>query len=139
MVVDYKERKMKQSEIMVRYLREFVAAIFAYVIAIVASNSLLPYYPLFHSPWAIPISLAPVIPVIFVLHAIVGLLLNSDELQQRIQLLAIGFAAGVTGFLTFSYGFLEGIGFPKISFVWVLPMLVVFWGFGLAYFSRKYQ
>jgi hypothetical protein len=130
---------MKQIEIMVRYTKEFVVAMFAYVIVLVASNSLLPHYPLFHSPWAIPISLAPVIPVIFILQAIVGLLLHSDELQQRIQLLAIGFASGVTGLLTFSYGFLEGIGFPKISFVCVLPMLIGFWGIGLVYFSRRYR
>jgi hypothetical protein len=130
---------MKQSEIMVRYLREFVLAVIAYVIAIVAANSLLPYFPLYRSPWAIPISLLPIIPVIFILRGIVKLLLNSDELQQRIQLLAIGFAAGMTGLLTFSYGFLENIGMPRFSAIWVLPLMVVLWGIGLAYFSRRYQ
>lgn len=130
---------MKQVQIIVRYTREFVVAIFAYVVILVASNSLLPHYPPFHSPWAIPIALAPIIPVIFILHAIVGLLLNGDELQQRIQLLAIGFAAGVTGLLTFSYGFLEMIGMPHLSSIWVLPMMILLWGIGMAYFSRKYQ
>jgi hypothetical protein len=66
-------------------------------------------------------------------------LLNGDELQQRIQLLAIGFAAGVTGLLTFSYGFLEMIGMPHLSSIWVLPMMILLWGIGMAYFSRKYQ
>jgi hypothetical protein len=92
-----------------------------------------------NSSFRIAIALAPVVPVVFVLIAIMRLLVNSDELQQRIQLFAISFAAVTTALLTFSYGFLEGIGFPHLSPIWVFPLMTGLWGLSLSYFSRRYQ
>lgn len=129
---------MKQVKTMVRYTREFVISMFAYVVTLVASNSILMRLG-DSSPWRILLAIAPVVPVGFVLHSILGVLMDSDELQQRIQLLAISFAAGTTSLLTFAYGFLEGIGFPHLSPIWVLPLTVMFWGLGLAIFSRRYR
>lgn len=129
---------MKQIEVMVRYTREFTISMFAYAVILVASNSLLARLP-DPSSWRVPLALAPAVPVAFVLNAILRLLMSSDELQQRIQLSAIGFAAVATGMATFSYGFLEFIGFPNIPSIWILPMMIVFWGIGLALFARKYK
>jgi hypothetical protein len=66
-------------------------------------------------------------------------LIDSDELQQRVQLLATSFSAAVTGLVTFSYGFLENVGFPKFPTFLIFPMLIAIWGISLGYFSRKYQ
>lgn len=41
--------------------------------------------------------------------------------------------------LTFSYGFLENIGFPHLPLVWIFPAIIFFWGLGTAFFSQKYQ
>ncbi|MEW6030530.1 MAG: hypothetical protein ACOYZ8_02550 [Chloroflexota bacterium] len=129
---------MKQVETMVRYTREFVIAIFAYIVTLIASNSILMRME-DSSPWRVLLAIVPVVPVAFVLHSIMGVLTGSDELQQKIQLLAISFAAGTTSLLTFAYGFLEGIGFPHLSPIWILPITTLFWGLGLAFFSRRYR
>jgi hypothetical protein len=67
------------------------------------------------------------------------LLADSDELQQRLHLLAITVAAVLTGFITFTYGFLENLGFPPFPTIWILPMMITLWGLGLGYFSRRYR
>ena len=120
-----------------RYLREFGLSMTLYVIVILGSTALLDRMG--DSSWRIPIALAPVLPIVLMLGAFLRYLNGIDELQQRIQLMAIAFAAGSVGLLTFSYGFLENIGFPHLSLVWIFPAIVAFWGIGTAYFSRKYR
>ena len=123
-----------------RYLREFIYSMIAYVFTLSISLISLGFfadYPL--NPARIVVALAPVIPVIFMIFAFLRYLNGIDELQQRIQLLAIGFAAGTTSMLAFSYGFLENVGFPPISLMWVFPIMIGLWGIGLAFISRKYQ
>jgi hypothetical protein len=53
--------------------------------------------------------------------------------------MATSLSAALTGFITFSYGFLENVGFPKFPTFLVLPMLIAIWGISLGYFSRRYQ
>ena len=120
-----------------RYLREFSMSMTVYVILILASTFTIS--KITDSPWRILIALLPVIPAIFMVIAFIRYLNGIDELQQRIQLMAIGFAAGVTGLATFAYGFLENIGFPHLPLVWIFPMIIFLWGLGTTYFSRKYQ
>ena len=129
---------MNQNQAMRRYIIEFIIAMSAYVVVLVVSVSLLDRLPA-DARGRVAIALAPAIPVLFVLLAIMRLLISSDELQQRIQLLAISFAAGATALLTFSYGFLERIGFPHLSPIWIFPLMTTLWGLSLSYFSRRYQ
>ncbi len=119
-----------------RYAREFIIAMLAYAVVIIASQ--LALNNLGDSPWRFLLALLPVIPVLFLVSGFVRYLSEIDELQQRIQLQAIGFAAGTTGLLTFAYGFLELVGFPRFSLFFVFPMMVMLWGIGLSYFSRRY-
>jgi type III secretory pathway component EscS len=120
-----------------RYAREFIVAMVAYVIVIIVSR--LTLNNIGESSWRFLIALLPVIPVIFLIVGFMRYLSEIDELQQRIQLQAIGFAAGTTGLLTFAYGFLELVGFPRFSTFFLFPMMIMFWGIGLSYFSRRYQ
>src|SRR6185295_5898282 len=96
-----------------RYIREFSISMVAYLITIILSVTLIENMPE-DSAWRIPLALAPVVPIIFQLLAFIHYLTGVDELQQRIHLLAIGFAAGAVGLLSFSYGFLENVGFPPL-------------------------
>jgi hypothetical protein len=123
-----------------RYLRYFVYSMIAYVITLALSLIALGFfadYPML--PARVVLALTPMVPVIFMLYSFLKYLGNIDELQQRIQLQAIGFAAGTTSLLTFSYGFLEGVGFPPISLLWVFPIMILLWGLGLIIISRRFQ
>jgi chromate transport protein ChrA len=129
---------MNQKQVMSRYGKELAFASIAYAALLVASIITLQRYELSKTVQVI-ITLLPAIPTAFVIIAIMRMLISSDELQQRIQLYATAFSAALTGFITFSYGFLENVGFPKFSTFLIFPMLVAFWGISLGYFSRKYQ
>lgn len=123
-----------------RYFREFIYSMIAYIITLALSLIALGFfadYPL--NPARVITALAPVVPIGFMIFSFLKYLKGIDELQQRIQLQAIGFAAGTTSLLTFSYGFLEGVGFPPISLLWVFPITILLWGLGLAIISRRFQ
>lgn len=129
---------MNPKQVMRRYLREFIFTMSMYVVVLIGSVTLLKNYE-FPRLWQIVVSLAPALPIVFVIIAILRLMRDSDEMQQRVNLLATTFSAVLTGFLTFSYGFLENIGFPKMPTFAVFPMLFVLWGIGLGYFTRRYE
>jgi hypothetical protein len=120
-----------------RYAREFIIAMIAYGIVIIISR--LTLNSTGETPWRFVIALLPLIPVLFLITGFIRYLSGIDELQQRIQLQAIGFAAGTTGLLTFAYGFLELEGFPSFSTFFIFPFMIMLWGVGLAYFSRRYE
>ena len=129
---------MNQKELMRRYIRELISSSIIYAIVLIVSISVLKQVE-FPRVWQVIISLSPVIPVAFVILAIMRLTIYSDELQQRIQLYAVSFSAALTGLITFSYGFLENVGFPKFPTFFVLPMLIFIWGMSLRYFEKRYQ
>jgi hypothetical protein len=78
------------------------------------------------------------VPVGFALLAFIRALGRMDELQRRIQLDAVGFGFGATAIITFTYGLLELVGFPPISFIWVLPLMAALWGVGAVFAARRY-
>lgn len=129
---------MKQKQVRQRYVRELIWAMFVYMVVLIVSLTILRNFE-FAGFWQVMISLSPAVPVAFVILAMLRALRDSDELQQRVQLLATAFSAALTGFITFSYGFLENVGFPKFPTFLVFPMLIAIWGISLGYFSRRYQ
>ena len=129
---------MKPKRVMRRYVKEFLIVMSAYMVILMLSISILNRFEL-PKVWQIVISLAPALPVAFVIFSIMRLLIDSDELQQRVQLLATSFAAALTGLITFSYGFLENVDFPKFPTFFIFPLMIVLWGISLAYFSKRYQ
>ena len=129
---------MNQKQIMKRYTREFIISMVAYAAILIASISAIKNIEM-TQPLKIIVALMPAVPVTFVLIAVMRNIKDSDELQQRVHLLATTFSAALTGLITFTYGFLENLGFPKFSTFLVLPMLFFFWGISLAWFSKRYQ
>lgn len=119
------------------YVREFSIAMTLYVVVLIGTVLILP--SLANSPWRYLLVLLPVLPVGVGIRALLRFVERMDELQQRIQLAGIAFAAGMVAMLTFAYGFLELAGFPRISLIWVLPLIIMLWGIGTAMASRKYQ
>ena len=125
-------------EVQKRYFKEFGISMGFYVVLLIASISILTNVEL-PKVAQIVIALIPVVPTIFVLIAVMRALRDSDELQQKIQLQAVTFSAIVTGLITFSYGFLENVGFPHFPTLFVFPLLFALRGIGAGIFSRKYQ
>lgn len=121
-----------------RYLRQFIPAMIAYSIVLVAAITLLGRLS-DASLWRIPVAVLPMIPIGFALRAYLIFLNGADELQRRIQLNGFAFAAGATGMVTLTYGFLENAGFPMISWVWIFPMIIAFWGIGSTIAERRYK
>lgn len=85
------------------------------------------------------ISVAPVVPAGLMCWAIVRQMRRLDEMHLRIQFEALGFAFAASALLTFSYGFLENVGFPHITWHWVWPVMGLMWILGLAIARRRSQ
>jgi hypothetical protein len=68
------------------------------------------------------ILLTPLVPISLAMLAIWRALKRMDELQRRETLEVIAMAAAGTAFLSLTYGFLEMVGFPRISMfaVWIV-------------------
>lgn len=75
------------------------------------------------------LALIPTLPVIWVMWSLYVFLDHADELQRRVHLTSLSMAAGVTAFLTLTYGFLEDFaGFPHIPAWWTFVVIDLVWG-----------
>jgi hypothetical protein len=120
------------------YAREFYTAMIVYALLLLASVFLIKH----SSPsawWHIPLALIPIIPIFFAVRAFLRFFRRIDELQRRIQLEALALSFGVTCIVTFSYGLLEYAGFPPLSWIWILPFMMMVWSIGACIASRRYQ
>ena len=119
-----------------QYFLEFGSSMVLYTGAIIFSISILSTHP--DTPWKVWISLLPVFPAILATIAIIRALKKLDELQQRIQLMSFATSFAIVALSTFTYGFLENVGFPHIPYVWVLPFMVATWGLTTPVIARLY-
>lgn len=88
---------------------------------------------------AVAITLAPMIPAIVLCWSIMGVIRRLDELQRRLQLEAFALAFAGTALITFSYGFLENVGFPKLSAFAVWPIMCGLWIAGVLLGRLRYR
>jgi hypothetical protein len=107
-----------------RAVLELVLAITFYVVILIISLKALTHIE--NQSLKVLVSLLPVLPVILVIWVIIRQFIRFDELQRKIQLQALAISFLGTAFLTFSYGFLENIGFPKLTMFIVWPMMGTF-------------
>ena len=77
------------------------------------------------------LTLAPMIPAAAMCLVIIRTLTDIDEFQRKLQFDALAMAFAGTALLTFSYGFLENIGYPRLSMFAVWPLMAGLWGLGL--------
>jgi hypothetical protein len=124
-----------------RYIREFFPAMAAYVLLLFASLMLLKHLHAVPVPLKVLIVLLPVLPVVFVVRAMVRLILASDELERRLQLEAISIASMSVGLLSFAAAFLHGAGLLPIDnpLMWVLPALFAAYGMANWWVRRRFR
>ncbi len=118
------------------YIRRFVPAMVGYVVLLLAAIALVSRFPTVW--WRFPVMIVPLVPLVFVVRAVARFLVDTDELQRRIQLEALAVAFGAGSVLTFGYGLLQGVGLPALSWLWVWPVYAVCWLVGLFVARRRY-
>ncbi len=120
-----------------RYVLEFSGSMLAYVVVQVVSLMFLRENP--DSPWRIPVTVAPVIPIVFMMLAVVRFLRRMDEMLRHLHLEAVVIAYIATLIVCFSYGFLENVGFPSFNTMWIGFAMILFWSIGQLVAGRKYR
>lgn len=124
-----------------RYLREFLPAMAGYVVT------------LFLSVWWLKrvdepglralIALLPVPAIGLALRAIIRYIRDVDELQQRIELEAVSFAAAFVSMVYVTGAFLQlarVIDIPSgVAMVWVFPLICASYGLAKMVVARRYQ
>ncbi|EIU5454198.1 TPA: hypothetical protein ACPHWC_005342 [Pseudomonas aeruginosa] len=119
-----------------RFFLELLLALVAYAAAVLISGQLLAGT----EPGAgrVFLALLPVPPMVALALVVIRYLRRLDEMARRIHLEALALAFVGTALLTFTYGFLETIGFPKLSMFFVWPLMGAFWVIGCVLGLRRY-
>ena len=87
------------------------------------------------------LAIAPALPVIGVVWLMTWRVIHSDELEQRVHLIALSVASGVVASLSLVVGFLgaSGVAAPRDdALIWVFPSLCVVYGLTRWGVSRHY-
>lgn len=121
-----------------RYYVEFGAAMVGYCLALVASVLLLGTGQV-ADQWRWVVALLPVAPMVLIAIAVLRQLKRIDELQRKIQFEALAMAFAGTALITFSYGFLENVGFPKLSTFGIWPIMAGLWIVALQVVRFRYR
>ncbi|WP_025138329.1 hypothetical protein [Achromobacter sp. DH1f] len=116
---------MNQKQAQRRYLKEFGVAMALYA-ALVAASA---YAGAQLEPGALRTALlaSPVLGILLIIRSVVRQIRHSDEFMRKTTVEHLAVAAAVTAGATFTYGFLELAGFPKLSMFFVWPLMAVAW------------
>jgi hypothetical protein len=123
-------------EVVKGYHRRTVLGVAAYVVVLAAAVAWLNANE--ESAWRVPVALLPLLPMVYGLWNIMLHFRGSDELHQRIQLESLAFGFAGTAMALFTYGFLEMVGFPRVSVWWVWTAMGSFWVIGTFLSRRRY-
>ncbi len=84
------------------------------------------------------LALLPILPILYFARALILFSRSWDELQRQIAFEATVIAFFIVGIGSFTYGFLEGVGFPILDTVWIMPMLIAVQGAAMVLVRGKY-
>lgn len=113
-----------------RGLLLMIIGLVGYGAALFLSNALLAQ-DINSQPLRIAIVLIPMLPSIFICGVVIYTIRNLDELQRKLQFEALALSFAGTALITFSYGFLEGVGFPRLSMFAIWPLMAALWCIGV--------
>ena len=121
-----------------RYQIEVVVAMLIYLLLMLAIVPVLRTQP--PLPERVTLAILPALPVVWVMWAVIKYLGRADELQRRVLIESLAIAAGVTAFLSLSYGFLEDMaGFPHVPLWWVFMVIDLVWAASGCILWRRYK
>ena len=121
-----------------RYLIELLGVLLLYGALLTFSLHALGAH---EATWAlrVPVALLPAIGAALLLVPITRYVRRVDEFERRVQFEAIAFAFAATAVTTFTYGFLENVGFPHLNWMWVWPVMSGFWIVARPIAVRRYR
>ena len=122
-----------------QYQRQSMLAMAAYVAV------MLGVWPLVRTVTGLPLkmllALAPVLPMLYMIGLMARRIRDSDELEQRTHLIALGAATGLVGALSMIGGFLASARVWPVDgtiLIWVFPALMFCYGFTRWWVARRY-
>ncbi|MBP7335389.1 hypothetical protein [Niveispirillum sp.] len=120
-----------------RYVIELLASITAYGLLLVGVNKAA-QWGWVPDALSVPVALLPMAGGVATVWVIMRHIRRLDEMQRRMQFEGLAFGFAMTALITFSYGFLEGQGWPKLSMFVVLPLMNATWVLGYVLACRRY-
>ena len=122
-----------------QYEQRMLGAMAAYTAFMLAG------WPLVRTTGSLPLklmlALAPLLPMFYVLALMARRIRESDELEQRTHLVALGVATGVTAALSLAGGFLSIAGLVPLDgsvLIWIFPLMMVCYGTTRWQVGRRY-
>ena len=110
-----------------------------YALGLVALNSFdtehLPHR-LPHNYWLV---LLPLLPMIYMVTAIIRGVSDMDEMWRKIQTEAMAFSGLATGFTCFTYLFLRDMGAPEFRAEWAFYIMWAYYWIGVFFSWRRYK
>jgi hypothetical protein len=120
-----------------RSFRDVLIPMALYVVVLVPSLQFLKTHS--DSAWRIPVAVAPVVPIAFIVLASVKRVRTMDELEQRKYLEAGAFAYPAMIVLSITYGFLQNVGLPALNWMYVGASMFLLFGLGQALAWLRYR
>ena len=90
-------------------------------------------------PWRFALALLPMVGVVICAWAMMRLAREADEMQARKVLEALVISAAGTVITSIAYSFLEEVGAPHISLMWVTVVWAFFFGVGMLWSTWRYR
>jgi hypothetical protein len=115
------EKKVKRA-----YHREMALAFLVYVVLLLSADHF--GRPMAEGPLRTVILVTPMIGFGLAIWAVARHVKRIDEYKRQLFLETFAIAAATTAALTFTYGFLETAGYPRISMFSVWSVLGASWG-----------
>jgi hypothetical protein len=122
-----------------RYERQVMLTMVVYMVVLFVAD------PLLHATHSLLLktllALVPVLPVLYVIVLMWRRIRDSDELEQRTNLVALGVAAALVSALSLIGGFLSAGGVVRLGggvLIWVFPVLMMGYGFAYKWVSHRY-
>jgi hypothetical protein len=119
------ERGLKEKRSYTVYRKELWVAIAVYIVLLMGAIRLA--RPMDDSVLRTALLVSPMIGFGLMIRAMVRHLARIDEYQRLRMLETFSIAMAITGAVTFTYGFLETAGFPKVSMFSVWIVMGVSW------------
>ncbi len=118
-----------------KYTLRMIVGFIGYALGLVALNS----FDTEHLPHNYWLVLLPMLPMLYMVTAIIRGISELDEMKRKIYTEAMAFSGLATGFTCFSYLFLRDMGAPEFRAEWAFYIMGVYYLIGAFFSWRRYK